>query len=67
MYFKRPTGCRRLKNPNAVDTTRANNTIPSKCVSFIAPAQAFRPRAVSYACNAASRFSTPAVAMNRVP
>ena len=28
---------------------------------------ALRPRAASYACSAASRFSTPAVARNRVP
>ncbi len=28
---------------------------------------AFRPRAASYACNAARRFSTPAAAMKRVP
>jgi hypothetical protein len=28
---------------------------------------ALRPRAASYACNAAKRFSTPAVAKNRVP
>lgn len=30
-------------------------------------AHAFRPRAASNACNAASRFNTPAVARNRVP
>jgi hypothetical protein len=29
--------------------------------------QALRPRAASYACSAASRFNTPAVARNRVP
>jgi|SRR5277367_2081356 len=28
---------------------------------------ALRPRAASYACNAASKFNTPAVARNRVP
>src|SRR6266850_2940449 len=30
-------------------------------------AHAFRPRAASYACSAASRFSTPAAARKRVP
>src|SRR5580704_8176708 len=36
-------------------------------LEFESPAHPFRPRATSYACNAASRFSTPAVARNRVP
>ena len=49
MYFNRASGRRRLRNPNATETTSANNNMPSKWLSLISPAsaQAFRPRAAS--------------------
>ncbi len=71
MYFTRSIGRRRLRKPKAMENQQREEQHRLQMTELDSHfrVHALRLRAASYACSAASRFSTPApaVARKRVP